>query len=59
MGWLILVYLGLEGLGLFVVLVCSSFQVLFLFVLALFLFCCRIVVGVVLVFFWGGGLCFS
>ena len=49
--WLILVYLGLEGLGVFVVLMCFSLvQVLLLFVLALFLFCCWIVVGVVLVF---------
>ena len=63
-GWLILVYLGLEGLGVFVVLVCFSFvQVLLLFVLACFCF----VVGLLLVllclgfcafflnFFWGGG----
>ena len=41
-GWLILVYLGLEGLGVFVVLVFgfSFVQILFLFVLVLFLFCC-------------------
>ena len=52
-GWLILVYLGLEGLGVFVVLVCVCFsfvQVLLLFVSASFLFCCWIAVGVVLVF---------
>ena len=40
-GWLILVYLGLEGLGVFVVLVFgfSFVGVLFLFVLDVFLFC--------------------
>ena len=65
-GWLNLVFLGLEGLGVFLVLVCvccSFDRVLLLFVLALFWFCCWIVVGVVLVFscvflfcfFFGGG----
>ena len=69
MGWVILAYLGLEGLGVFVVFVCecvfSFVQVLFLFSLALF-FCCWIAVGflvfflffgfvfLVLFFFWEG-----
>ena len=69
-GWFILVYLGLEGLGVFVVLVCFSFvQVLFLFVFVCFGFvfvllldfcwCCSCYFCVLcffLVFFWGGGL---
>ena len=47
-GWLILAYLGLEGLGVFVFLV---FYVLFCVafvsdLFALFLFCCCIVLGV-------------
>ena len=48
-GWLILVYLGLEGLGVFVVLVFVF--LLFRFCVFCFLFCCWIVVGVVLLFF--------
>ena len=53
MGWLILVYLGLEGLGVFVFLVFAFlFCVAFVSVLfALFLFCCRIVFGVGSCFF--------
>ena len=47
-GWLILAYLGLEGLGVFVFLVfVFLFYVAFVSVLfALFLFCCWIVLGV-------------
>ena len=53
-GWLVLVYLGLEGLGVFVflVFVFLLFRFCFCFVsvlFALFLFCCWIVFGVVLV----------
>ena len=51
-GWLILVYLGLEGLGVFVVLVFvfSFVHSGFVFVCFGFVFvCCWIVVGVVLV----------
>ena len=58
-GWFILVYLGLEGLGVFVVLVFVFFCLgsVFVFLLfwfcfcffALFLFCCWTVFGVVLV----------
>ena len=56
-GWLILVYLGLEGLGVFVFLVFVFFCVGFVSVLfALFLFCCWIVFGVgycfLFLFFW-------
>ena len=53
MGWLIPVYFGLEGLGVFVVLVfgVSFVQVLFLFVLVLFLFCCWCCSCFVLCFF--------
>ena len=48
-GWIILLYLGFEGVGVFVFLV-SVFLCLGFFV-ALFLFCCWIVFGVVLVLF--------
>ena len=52
MGWLILVYLGLEGLGVLCLLFCFFFCLGFVSVLfALFLFCCWIVFGVVLVLF--------
>ena len=50
--WLILVYLGLEGLDVLVVLVLVLLLFRFcfcFFVFALFLFCCWIVFGVVLV----------
>ena len=51
MGWLILVYLGLEGLGAFVVLVFVFLYFGFVVVyFAFFLFCWWIVFGVVLVF---------
>ena len=52
-GWLSLVHLGLEGLGVFVVLVCVFFcfvQVCFCLFWLCFCFCCWIVVGAVLIF---------
>ena len=70
-GWLILVHLGLEGLGVFVVLVCVF--LLFRFCFCLFWLCFCFVVGLLLVlflflggfcvfssfcFFFGGGGCF-
>ena len=51
-GWLILVYLGLEGLGVFVVLVFVFFLFRFCFVLL------RFVVGLFLVLFWFCFCCF-
>ena len=54
MGWFLLVYLGLECLGVFVVLVLVFFCLgfVFEFCFALFLFCCWIVFGVVAVLFF-------
>ena len=53
-GWHILVYLGLEGFGVFVFLVLFFFCLGFVFVyFALFVFCCWIVFGVLLVFVLG------
>ena len=48
-GWLILVYLGLEGLGVYVFLVFVF--ILFSFCFSVVLFCCWIVFGIVLVLF--------
>ena len=53
-GWLILVYLGLEGLGVFVFLVFFCLGLVFVY-FALFLFWCWIVFWDVFFFFWGGG----
>ena len=49
-GWLILVYLGLDGLGVSLFLVCVFLCLGLVFVLFV-LFCCWIVFGVVFVFF--------
>ena len=61
LAWLILVYLGLEDLGIFVVLVFgfSFVQVLLFVCLFKFWFCLCFVVGVVLVFFFVFVFCFS
>ena len=54
LGWHSLVYLGLEGLGVFVFLVFVFLLFrLWFFIFALFLFCCWIVIGVVPVFVFG------
>ena len=59
-GWLVLVSLGLEGLGVFCVSCFGFFFCLgFVFVyFALFLLCCWIFLGVLLVFVLGGLFCF-